>query len=507
MPRDPNGNNIGGAGNDTLWGQALVLGDGSYDNYGDYDSPGHPHALRGYGGDDVIFGDIYYDGSDGLEGDVAYGGDGNDTIYGDCGPDQPGWTTVDSGGSDQLYGDNGNDVIYGQAGNDQLWGGAGNDTLIGGTGSDALRGGDGNDVIWTDIQAQPAWSVSWYNSAFGDAGNDSLYGGSGVDVMDGGTGNDVLAGFGGNDDLDGGDGADRIIGGTGNDRLEGGGYYATAADLGDRLAGESGDDTLMGNGGNDTMEGGSGADALEGGAGNDYLDGGTGADSFYCGAGNDTYVIDNPGDTMVWDYLDSGTDQIRSYISWTLGSFQENLTLLGTAVKGTGNAGANLLQGNTGGNVLSGGGGNDTLLGNGGNDSLSGGAGNDSLDGGDGLDRLAGLAGADRLTGGLGADRFVFTGLGESTVALSGRDVITDFNQARGDRIDLSAIDANSHLAGKQHFSFIGSAAFTGDAGQLHAQRQGTTTVISGDVNGDRIADFAITLDDPLSLTTNAFLL
>ncbi|EFG2886105.1 hypothetical protein BO068_005312, partial [Escherichia coli] len=61
MARDPNGNKVGTSGPDFLWGGALVLGDGSYDNHGD--------VLRGLGGADIIFGDIYYDGDDGAEGD------------------------------------------------------------------------------------------------------------------------------------------------------------------------------------------------------------------------------------------------------------------------------------------------------------------------------------------------------------------------------------------------------------------------------------------------------
>jgi serralysin len=87
MARDPNGSNNGTDGNDILWGKALVLSDGTYDNYSDFASD----ALRGFGGDDLIFGDIYNDGDDHTEGDTAYGGDGNDVIYGDCGADEPNW--------------------------------------------------------------------------------------------------------------------------------------------------------------------------------------------------------------------------------------------------------------------------------------------------------------------------------------------------------------------------------------------------------------------------------
>ncbi len=43
-------------------------------------------------------------------------------------------------------------------------------------------------------------------------------------------------------------------------------------------------------------------------------------------------------------------------------------------------------------------------------------------------------------------------------------DTIWDFSHAQGDRIDLSAIDANSSVGGNQAFTFIGAANFTGTA-------------------------------------------
>ena len=122
-------------------------------------------------------------------------------------------------------------------------------------------------------------------------------------------------------------------------------------------------------------------------------------------------------------------------------------------------------------------------------------------------DRIIGSLGADRLTGSLGADIFVFRSLGDSTMAVSGRDTITDFSFGQGDRIDLTAIDARSGMAGNQAFTFIGGNAFSGAAGELSARAVAGGTLISGDVNGDRVADFAILLDDPLTLGANAFLL
>jgi Ca2+-binding RTX toxin-like protein len=99
--------------------------------------------------------------------------------------------------------------------------------------------------------------------------------------------------------------------------------------------------------------------------------------------------------------------------------------------------------------VLRGGGGNDTLFGDAGNDTLDGGTGNDVLRGGTGL---------DQLTGGAGNDLFAYNAVNES--ATGNVDTILDFIKGE-DRIDLSAIDANSVTAGNQAFNFIGDAAFT----------------------------------------------
>jgi Ca2+-binding RTX toxin-like protein len=89
------------------------------------------------------------------------------------------------------------------------------------------------------------------------------------------------------------------------------------------------------------------------------------------------------------------------------------------------------------------------------------------------------------LAGGAGADVFRFT----SAAAADG-DVILDFNAAQGDVIDLSPIDANGARPGNAAFAFLGAGAFTGVAGQLRfAGGQ-----LLGDLDGDRAADFAITL-------------
>ncbi|MET0530457.1 MAG: cadherin domain-containing protein [Microvirga sp.] len=164
----------------------------------------------------------------------------------------------------------------------------------------------------------------------------------------------------------------------------------------------------------------------------------------------------------------------------------------------TGSARNDVLNGKIGRDKLSGGAGNDKLLGNGGNDLLYGGSGNDKLQGG---------LGADRLTGGTGEDTFIFRSIKESTVDASGRDTILDFSARQKDKIHLSYIDANTTKGGNQAFSFIGTKAFSGRAGELRYEKAKSDTYIHGDVNGDKIADFTIHLDDRLTLTKTYFVL
>nr|WP_164825380.1 M10 family metallopeptidase C-terminal domain-containing protein [Sinorhizobium meliloti] len=145
------------------------------------------------------------------------------------------------------------------------------------------------------------------------------------------------------------------------------------------------------------------------------------------------------------------------------------------------------------------------LYGNTGANSLVGGRGNDVISGNSGSDLIYGGIGADRTYGGSGADRFVFKALGESAGSLF--DSIFDFAPSSGDRIDLSAIDASTKFSGNQAFSFVGTAAFKGVAGELRYHKQASDTFIYVDVDGDKKADLTIHLDDAVTLTKDYFLL
>lgn len=147
----------------------------------------------------------------------------------------------------------------------------------------------------------------------------------------------------------------------------------------------------------------------------------------------------------------------------------------------------------------------DGIYGFGGNDQLFGGGGDDYLDGGIGNDTLWGGAGGDDLFGGTGADQFCFAAASDSLT--NDRDSIVDFKRSEGDKINLSAIDANLLATGNQAFSFIGGAAFSGVAGQLRAQYSAGQTLVSGDLNGDGVADFGFALQGNVSLIGTDFYL
>ncbi|MGL4962429.1 MAG: hypothetical protein ACRC67_14430 [Inquilinus sp.] len=77
--------------------------------------------------------------------------------------------------------------------------------------------------------------------------------------------------------------------------------------------------------------------------------------------------------------------------------------------------------------------------------------------------------------------------------------MIADFST--GDRIDLSAIDADGNPAnGDTAFSF-GTGGFTRHAGELRVVTAGAIQVVYVDTNGDKAPDLAINVvsDHPLA--------
>ncbi|WP_119307925.1 DUF5801 repeats-in-toxin domain-containing protein, partial [Cohaesibacter haloalkalitolerans] len=111
--------------------------------------------------------------------------------------------------------------------------------------------------------------------------------------------------------------------------------------------------------------------------------------------------------------------------------------ILGTEQHAIGSYFDDTITGNAGDNVIAGLDGIDTLFGLAGDDVLDGGYGDDILDGGLDDDLLIGGAGEDTMTGGDGADTFV---IDLDSLDASITDLITDYDKAEGDVVDLSAV-------------------------------------------------------------------
>lgn len=143
--------------------------------------------------------------------------------------------------------------------------------------------------------------------------------------------------------------------------------------------GHAGANILVANDAGNQLYGEAGVDLLYGGKGADVLNGGAGADLMKGGLSNDKYAVNDVNDKVV-EYSNQGVDTVESSITYKLGSYVENLTLVSTGnINGTGTDWSNVIKGNDGNNVLSGLGGNDVISGGKGYDTMIGGAGNDTF--------------------------------------------------------------------------------------------------------------------------------
>ncbi|MHB1214728.1 MAG: VCBS domain-containing protein [Thiobacillus sp.] len=244
-------------------------------------------------------------------------------------------------------------------------------------------------IVATDSAGATASDVFVLNVAItGTESCDILVGSEGDDTIYGLGKHDVLKGKGGNDLLDGGTGVDTMYGGKdddtyivdciwddtieyaneGADTVKSSVTYTLGANVESLILTGTASINGTGNGANNVLTGNSAENCLTGGAGNDILDGGAGADTMRGGTGNDTYVVDNACD-VVTENAYAGTDTVQAYLSYSLGSSLENLTLLGSsAINATGNSRNNVVTGNSASNTLNGGAGADNLIGGAGDD-------------------------------------------------------------------------------------------------------------------------------------------
>lgn len=286
-------------------------------------------------------------------------------------------------------------------------------------------------------------------------------------------------------------------------QLTGGVLLGGGNDVVDTQAGTIDGNVLLG-GGDDSYTGGSGADRVAGGGGIDTVDLAGGDDLFRAADRDGDDQVDGGGGL---DTYDAGAATLATVIDLEAGTTSGGVGVdqIADFENASGGKGADTLIGNDGSNRLLGGTGGDAILGGGGADRLFGGAGADTITGG---------GGRDVMTGGAAADRFLFAANSTGATAAT-RDLITDFADHSGgpaagaDTIGLSAIDANTAAGGNQAFVFEATegAAFSGTAGSLVWQQEGGFALVLGDVNGDRVADFAIQLAGTHTLTAADFVL
>ncbi len=195
---------------------------------------------------------------------------------------------------------------------------------------------------------------------------------------------------------------------------------------GNSVTGGAQANVIASSGGADTVSAGAGDDTVVGGARNDVLQGNQDQDSI-AGGGGDDLIHGGQGDDALQG--DSGRDVLF------------------------GDKGADRVLGGEGGDLMQGGQGGDYLSGDAGDDVVRGGQGDDRVFGGDGSDFLSGDRGNDTLTGGAGADTFYSFGD-------AGIDLISDFNRAEGDHIQLEAgtIYTVSQIGADVHIDMTGGA-------------------------------------------------
>ncbi len=392
---------------------------------------------------------------------------------------------------------------------DVLVGTAAAESFDGKGGNDSVDAGGGNDIL------------------LGGAGDDTLLGGSGDDFLDGGTGHNLLDGGAGNDTIQhtAGTGVDTIEGGSGINTLALNDASASTADVVDltnpamlhwlndgssfvdiqvlSYHGGSGNDAIIGGAYGDVIDGGSGNDTLTGGAGNDTITGGSGNDIAAFSGNHDQYVITTIGSGLYQFAGPDGTDQVSGVEQFAFADGTYSIAALlspGVSITGTVDddvinaTHAPLGQPHTtdNGDTIDGKAGDDHITGGAGADSISGGAGNDFINGGAGNDTIYAGAGNDEISGGLGADLFLFKAATDSIPA--DPDVILDFSQAQGDRIDLTQIGT---------FAIVSS--FTGHAFELTISQHGDGYLVRGDTHGTGAADFALQVNTNAMLTLADF--
>ncbi|MCW0979952.1 hypothetical protein OK142_03955 [Agrobacterium sp. BT-220-3] len=472
--------------------------------------------LEGYAGNDILDGK---DGDDtligGAGGDVLNGGGGFDTVsYATAGMGivinfHSGAFTGDAAGDtfnsiESFVGSKFDDTFYSTSAGDNFDGGNGTDTVnyanslsaitinlltgvnLGGDASrdvltsierivgsafadhltssksgQFLQGGGGDDTYFVNTTlvtiaeavSSGTDTVRTSLSSYTLANNIEVLTFTGIGNFNG-TGNsidNILNGSGGNDTLRGGAGMDILNGGAGID-------IASYSDSATGVKVNMTDGNHTGDAAGDSF---SSIEGVQGSSHADVFIGGNGPFQFFGGAGNDTYIVESTNMAII-EFANSGTDLVQTSLTdYRLGAHVENLVYTGNAsFTGTGNGDDNVI---IGGNL------NDVLNGRG---------------------------GMDTLFGGEGSDTFVFDNIADSSSQAG--DLIQDFSRSHSDRIDLTALSLST---------FIDTGSFSSRAGEVRFETAENVTTLSGDVDGDSVADFYIRFTGVISITESDLLI
>ena len=283
------------------------------------------------------------------------------------------------------------------------------------------------------------------------------------DTLVGTMGDDNIVAFGGDDVAIGDAGADAMSLGDGAD-------FASGGDGRDVIFGGAGDDQLMAGADADIVYGDAGADRIFGDEGHDLITAGAGDDTVFGGAGDDMFVAESgDGNDVYFGHDNAG------------GPGSDTLDMSAVSANVTVNLGSGPLLHGTASSSQTG---NDTIWGI------------ENVNTGSGNDTITASSAVNVMNGGAGDDTYKF-------ISASAADGDTILTFEAGDRVDLTAIDANTGSAGDQSFSLV-SGAFTA-AGQLavtlETRADGDFTIVQGNVDGDAGADFTIEIAGHHNLT------
>ncbi|HVI88964.1 MAG TPA: hypothetical protein VM659_11705 [Dongiaceae bacterium] len=438
-----NGNDLldGGAGADTLIGGA---GDDSFfiDNAGD-----KVIENAGEGFDSVVLSASYGGGATSisytLQANVEQLELNNVTV---------GATGIGNASDNILWGSGFNDVLDGAAGADTLIGGLGNDTYIIDNAGDAVTEGVGAGIdtikssVTIDLTAGGFWGQEIENVTLTGTANIDVTGNDLDNVLIGNAGNNTLMVGGGNNTIDGGAGTDTISFSDHHDN------WGVIVDLSGGWASSYNEIDVVKN--VENVTGSDARDKLTGNSGANILDGGGSSDTLIGGAGNDTYIVDDPDDQVVESLTGAagGVDLVKSTAtSYTLSANVENLTLLASALNGTGNELANVVTGN------------------------------------DGNNRLDGGAGVDKLVGGLGDDVYVFDNAGDKAIELAGQGSDTiDFSSSYATKAFSYTLGAN--IENMNFASLSVAITATGNAADNTIIGGGGDDTLDGGVGADTMS-------------------